>query len=220
MKGSMPEGAKRQPWKRTMDILLTLPALIVLWPVLLAIAVIVRLTLGKPVLFRQLRAGKRGVPITLLKFRTMSDARDAAGNLLPDDKRLTRFGQFLRETSLDELPQFWSVLRGDLSLVGPRPLLIEYLPHYTPEQARRHLVLPGMTNLPAIKGRNTLSWDEKFALDTWYVDHWSIGLDLHILWETVWHVLRRQGISHPGHATMPKFIDEEKLASHCPEKTL
>ena len=209
----------QQPFKRAMDLVLTVPAAILLFPVLVAVAMFVRLSMGKPVLFRQLRAGRGGQPMMLLKFRTMSDAKNAAGKLLPDNERLTKFGRFLRTTSLDELPQFWNLLRGELSIVGPRPLLMEYLPLYSPEQARRLAVLPGVTSLPAIKGRNTLSWDQKFALDTWYVDHWSLGLDLRIFFVTIWCVLRREGISHPGHATMPKFSDEH-LGSRCPEKTL
>lgn len=192
----------QQPWKRTFDLLLTIPALALVWPLLLVIAVIVRRTMGKPVLFRQVRAGQHGLPITLLKFRTMSDTRGPDGKLLPDAERLTDFGRWLRATSLDELPQLWTVLRGGLSLVGPRPLLMEYLPHYTPEQARRHEVVPGMTNLPAVNGRNALDWERKFALDTWYVEHWSLGLDICILWATVGKVLSREGAAE----TMPKFV--------------
>lgn len=196
----------QQPFKRALDLLLAVPALVLLSPVILAIAVSVRMNLGKPVLFRQGRAGRCGTAITLLKFRTMTDARDAAGQLLPDGERLNKFGHFLRASSLDELPQFWNIFRGDLSVVGPRPLLLEYLPHYTREQARRHEVLPGVTGWQAINGRNTLNWEQKFALDVWYVDHWSLALDLRILVVTVWQVLRREGITHPGHATMPEFL--------------
>jgi lipopolysaccharide/colanic/teichoic acid biosynthesis glycosyltransferase len=162
--------------------------------------------MGYPVLFRQQRPGKRGRTITLIKIRTMSDRRDAAGQLLPDAERLTRVGRLLRSTSLDEVPQLWNVLRGDLSLVGPRPLLMEYLPRYSPEQARRHDVMPGITGWAQINGRNALSWEEKFTMDTWYVDHWSLWLDLKILFMTGWRVLQRDGISNQDYATMPEFM--------------
>lgn len=174
-------------------------------PVIGAAALAVRATMGGPVFFRQKRPGVHGVPFHIVKMRTMTSARDAAGNLLPDDQRLTRLGRFLRATSIDELPQLWNVARGELSLVGPRPLLMEYLPLYTPEQARRHEVMPGITGWAQINGRNALTWEEKFALDVWYVDHWSPLLDLRILAKTAAAVVRPRGISSDGHATMPKF---------------
>ncbi len=167
--------------------------------------VLVRSKLGAPALFRQARPGLGGKPFTLVKFRSMTDARDGSGALLPDSERLTRFGRLLRATSLDELPELWNVLKGEMSLVGPRPLLTSYLPLYSVEQARRHDVLPGVTGWAQIKGRNALSWEEKFALDVWYVDHWSLGLDVKILALTVAKVLRRDGVSADGHATMPPF---------------
>jgi lipopolysaccharide/colanic/teichoic acid biosynthesis glycosyltransferase len=162
--------------------------------------------LGTPVLFVQQRPGLRGRPFKLLKFRTMMDGRDAQGRLLPDAERLTPFGRFLRSSSLDELPELFNVLKGDMSLVGPRPLLMEYLPRYTPEQARRHDVRPGITGWAQVNGRNALSWEEKFKLDVWYVDHQSFALDLKILWMTLFRVFQRKSISAEGHATMPKFM--------------
>jgi lipopolysaccharide/colanic/teichoic acid biosynthesis glycosyltransferase len=162
--------------------------------------------MGSPVLFRQVRPGRDEVPFHCLKFRTMNDACDDRGNLRPDRERLTRVGKFLRATSIDELPQLWSVLRGDMSLVGPRPLLTRYLDRYTPEQRRRHAVMPGITGWAAVNGRNALSWDEKFAFDAWYVDHWSPLLDVKILAMTALRVLRREGIASEGHATMPEFL--------------
>ncbi|MBM9538612.1 sugar transferase [Desulfobulbus alkaliphilus] len=192
--------------KRLVDLGLALAALTLLWPLLLSLAVLVRLKLGAPVLFRQTRPGLHGKPFSILKFRTMSDARDVRGNLLPDGERLTRFGRFLRSTSLDELPELFNVLRGDMSMVGPRPLLMAYLPLYTPEQARRHEVRPGITGWAQVNGRNALSWEEKFAMDVWYVDHRSWWLDVKILLLTVRRVLTRDGISAAGEATMPRFI--------------
>ena len=180
--------------------------LVAVAPVLAAAAVAVRVNLGSPVFFRQDRPGRHGKTFRVVKFRTMNDARDAQGNLLPDEDRLTALGRLLRATSIDELPQLWNVLRGDLSLVGPRPLLVRYLPRYTPEQARRHEVLPGITGWAQINGRNAISWDAKFALDVWYVDHWSLALDAKILALTALKVLRRDGISSTGHATMPEFM--------------
>jgi lipopolysaccharide/colanic/teichoic acid biosynthesis glycosyltransferase len=162
--------------------------------------------MGRPIFFRQQRPGRFVKPFWLLKFRTMSDRRGAGGKLLPDADRLTRIGRMLRATSLDELPQLWNVLRGDISLVGPRPLLMQYLPRYSPEQARRHDVMPGLTGWAQINGRNALTWQEKFALDTWYVDNWSLMLDFSILAKTLLRVLRRDGISSQGHATMPEFM--------------
>jgi lipopolysaccharide/colanic/teichoic acid biosynthesis glycosyltransferase len=165
----------------------------------------IRWNLGSPVLFRQIRPGKYGLPFEFIKFRTMSNQRDAAGNLLPDAERLTGLGRFLRATSLDELPQLWNVLRGELSVVGPRPLLMDYLPRYSPEQARRHEVMPGITGWAQVNGRNALTWEEKLKLDVWYVDHWSLGLDIKILSLTIRKVIWRDGISQKGHATMPEF---------------
>lgn len=192
--------------KRLMDICLVSVALVVLALPMLVIALLVRLNLGRPVLFRQQRAGLHGKPFTLIKFRTMRDMRDEKGELLPDEKRLTRFGKWLRSTSLDELPELFNVLKGEMSLVGPRPLLLEYLPRYNAQQARRHEVKPGITGWAQVNGRNALSWDEKFRLDVWYVDHWNIWLDIHILLLTLWKVLKREGISAEGSATMPVFM--------------
>jgi sugar transferase EpsL len=186
--------------------------LILVSPVLAVAAVLVRWRLGTPVLFRQQRAGRGGKLFELLKFRTMTDACDAQGKPLPDEARLTPLGRRLRSLSLDELPQLWNVLRGDLSFVGPRPLLAEYLDRYTPEQARRHLVKPGITGWAQVNGRNAISWDEKFRLDTWYVDHWSLWLDFRIVLLTAWRVLRRQGISSDDHATMPEFLGSKKTS--------
>ncbi|MHB1295987.1 MAG: sugar transferase [Anaerolineae bacterium] len=196
----------RQRGKRLLDLFCVVPGLILLAPVLGVLAAVVAVVLGRPVLFRQQRPGLGGRPFELLKYRTMTDARDAQGCLLPDAQRLTRLGCFLRATSLDELPELWNVLRGEMSLVGPRPLLMRYLPRYTPEQARRHEVPPGMTGWAQVNGRNTLSWDDKFALDVWYVQHCSLRLDLKILFLTAWKVLRREGISQAGEATMREFM--------------
>lgn len=191
--------------KRAFDVVAAAGALVAASPVLAATAVVVRARLGKPVLFRHVRPGRDGLPFTMLKFRTMSDARDAVGALLPDADRLTPLGRFLRASSIDELPELVNVLRGEMSIVGPRPLLTEYLDRYTPEQMRRHDVRPGVTGLVQVSGRNALSWDEKFALDVWYVDHRTFLLDLRIIARTVRVVLRPQGVSRPGHATMPNF---------------
>ena len=162
--------------------------------------------MGSPVLFKQQRPGLHGKPFMMSKFRTMTDARDGDGNLLPDADRLTRLGRFLRSTSLDELPELFNVLKGDMSLVGPRPLLMRYLDRYTPEQARRHEVRPGITGWAQINGRNALSWEDKFTLDVWYVDHCSLLLDMRIILQTIWKVLRREGISQEGEATMSEFM--------------
>lgn len=191
--------------KRLIDILASLSGLLLLSPVLLLVFLLVRIQMGSPVLFRQVRPGMNGKPFMMVKFRTMLDAVDAQGNPLPDDQRLTRLGSFLRSTSLDELPELWNVLKGDMSLVGPRPLLMEYLPLYSPEQARRHEVRPGVTGWAQVNGRNALSWDEKFKLDVWYVDNQSLWLDIKILFLTVKKVLVREGISAEGEATMSKF---------------
>jgi sugar transferase EpsL len=179
--------------------------LLLLGPALLAIAVCIRAAMGSPVLFRQVRPGKGGRPFRIVKFRTMLDARDERGPL-PDEQRLTALGRFLRSASLDELPQLWNVLKGELSLVGPRPLVMQYLERYSPRQARRHEVMPGITGWSQINGRNALSWEEKLELDVWYVEHWSLWLDLKILALTLGAVLRRKGVSNPGHATMPDFL--------------
>jgi sugar transferase EpsL len=180
-------------------------AIVVLSPAIALLALFVRRKLGSPVFFRQLRPGLHGKPFMLVKFRTMTDARDAQGNLLPDAERLTGFGKMLRSTSLDELPELWNVIRGDMSLVGPRPLLMQYLERYTPEQARRHEVRPGITGWAQVNGRNAVSWPERFALDTWYVDHVGFILDMRIMWLTVWTALRREGINQDGQATMQEF---------------
>jgi len=192
--------------KRGIDCTGAVVALVVLSPLLVLIAMVSWLGLSSPILFRQQRPGLHGKPFTLYKFRTMTDARDTEGNLLPDADRLTAFGRFLRRTSLDELPELINVLKGDMSLVGPRPLLMQYLDRYTPEQARRHEVRPGITGWAQVNGRNAVSWEEKFRLDVWYVDNVSLWLDLKILFLTVWKVLKREGISQGGHATMPEFI--------------
>lgn len=191
--------------KRLFDQVLALLALALLAPVLGGVALLVGIGLGLPVFFCQQRPGLAGKPFQLWKFRTMTDKRDAQGQLLPDEQRLTRLGRFLRRTSLDELPELWNVLRGDMSLIGPRPLLMEYLPLYSPEQARRHEVKPGITGWAQVNGRNAISWEEKFALDVWYVDNHNLWLDLKILVLTVWQMARGKGISANNHATMPKF---------------
>ena len=191
--------------KKIFDFTVALGALAILSPVLGVVAIIVRAQLGAPVLFCQTRPGLQGKPFSILKFRTLTNVRDSQGNLLPDAQRLTRFGRFLRSTSLDELPELFNVLKGDMSLVGPRPLLMEYLPLYTPEQARRHDVRPGITGWAQVNGRNALSWEEKFAMDVWYVDHRSLWLDVKILLLTIWKILKRENITLPGHATMTAF---------------
>ena len=199
----------RRSFKRMIDLVVAAVGLVVSAPLLLVVAVSIRVALGSHVFFLQQRPGLGGRPFRLAKFRTMLDTRDAQGRLFPDDARLTALGRFLRATSIDELPQLWNVLAGDLSLVGPRPLLMQYLPRYSPEQARRHDVLPGITGWAQVNGRNAISWDEKFALDVWYVDHWSLGLDLKILALTALKVVNRSGISREGHATMPEFMGTE-----------
>lgn len=202
--------------KRALDLSLSLAALLLIAPVMLVLAGLVGLLLGYPVIFRQERPGLRGSPFNLYKFRTMNDRRDRLGNLLPDGKRLTRFGRFLRSTSLDELPELWNVLCGDMSLVGPRPLLMQYLDRYTSEQARRHDVRPGITGWAQINGRNALAWDQKFALDVWYVDNVSCWLDVRILALTFWKTLSRDGISAPGQATMHEFHGSISKADGSP----
>ncbi len=191
--------------KRLFDLLLSIGLVLALALPLLLLWALVRRKLGSPVLFRQVRPGLHGRPFMMVKFRTMTDERGADGELLPDARRLTSFGRFLRATSLDELPELWNVLRGEMSLVGPRPLLMEYLPLYSPEQARRHEVRPGITGWAQVNGRNALSWEGRFKLDVWYVDHRSLWLDLRILWLTMRKVIVREGISAQGEATMPRF---------------
>lgn len=196
--------------KRLFDILFSLGWLIAFSPLLLGVALLVRLKLGSPVLFVQERPGKDGRPFRMVKFRTMTDARDARGELLPDEVRLTPFGRFLRASTLDEFPEMWNVLLGDMSVVGPRPLLMRYLPLYDDFQRRRMEVKPGVTGWAQVNGRNALSWDEKFALDVWYVDNRSLWLDLRIVFRTFFKVFARSGISHAGDATMPEFRGKAK----------
>lgn len=190
---------------RTRDIIFSLFGLVLFLPLFLLLAILVVINLGWPILFRQSRPGLNGKPFVMLKFRTMIDEVGSDGNLLPDDQRLTRFGRFLRASSLDELPALWNVLRGDMSLVGPRPLLVEYLPLYNSEQARRHEVRPGITGWAQVNGRNELTWEDRFSLDVWYVDNRTFWLDFRILWLTLRKVLVREGITAHGHATMAKF---------------
>lgn len=191
--------------KRALDIVATLAMFALLGVPLLVLAATVRLQLGRPVFFVQTRPGRHGRPFQMVKFRTMTDRRGPDGRLRPDAERMTPFGRFLRSSSLDELPGLWNVLKGDMSLVGPRPLLMEYLPLYTPEQSRRHEVRPGLTGWAQVHGRNAISWEEKFRLDVWYVDHRNLRLDARILWLTVLRVLSREGISAAGEETMPRF---------------
>jgi lipopolysaccharide/colanic/teichoic acid biosynthesis glycosyltransferase len=192
--------------KRIMDVAVAGVALILLSPLIALVAIAVRLRLGSPALFRQPRPGLNGRVFECLKFRTMTDLRDERGNLLPDAMRLPAFGEFLRRTSLDELPQLWSVVKGDMSLVGPRPLMVRYLPRYSAEQARRHLVQPGITGWAQVNGRNAIDWDRKLALDTWYVDHRSLSLDLKILAMTVRIVITASGVSRDGQVSMEEFL--------------
>ena len=191
--------------KRTLDILGASFGLIVFSPILIVVSLMIRREMGSPVLFRQTRPGRHGKPFQMIKFRTMRDAIDADGRPLPDAERLTKLGRFLRASSLDELPELWNVLKGEMSLVGPRPLLMEYLPLYSPEQARRHEVRPGVTGWAQVNGRNAISWDQKFALDVWYVDNRSLWLDLKIIWLTIRKVIKRDDISAAGEATISKF---------------
>ena len=192
--------------KRLVDLMLTIPGLILLSPILGLIGVFVGIFLGSPVLFRQIRPGKDGVPFTVYKFRTMTDRRDSGEHLLSDKERMTGLGRFLRSYSLDELLELFNVLRGEMSLVGPRPLLIQYLGRYSTEQARRHEVLPGMTGWAQINGRNALTWEDKFRYDVWYVNHWSLWLDIKILMLTLWKVITREGINQPGETTSAEFM--------------
>jgi lipopolysaccharide/colanic/teichoic acid biosynthesis glycosyltransferase len=195
--------------KSLFDRTAALLGLLVTAPLLALVALIVRVTMGAPVLFRQVRPGLHGKPFTLVKFRTMREATGPDGEPLPDAERMTAAGRLLRSTSLDELPQLWNVLRGEMSLVGPRPLLVQYLERYSPEQARRHEVLPGITGWAQINGRNAQTWQQRFEYDVWYVDHWNLGLDLRILWRTVLAVVRRSGVSQEGQATMEEFVGNE-----------
>jgi len=195
--------------KRLFDLLLTIPGMILISPILAIVSILVRVYHGNPILFSQVRPGYRGELFRVYKFRTMTDERDDQGELLPDEPRLTSLGRFLRGTSLDELPELWHVLRGQMSLVGPRPLLVQYLERYSLEQARRHDVLPGITGWAQINGRNALTWEDKFQLDVWYVDNWSLWLDIKILAQTLWKVIKREGISQPGHATAEEFIGNQ-----------
>lgn len=197
--------------KRLFDLCGSIVFLVLAAPLFLLISVLVRKKIGSLVFFRQKRTGLNGKIFSIYKFRTMNDARDERGNLLPDDKRLVPFGSFLRRTSLDEIPEFINVLKGEMSLVGPRPLLVEYMERYSSEQKRRHLVKPGITGWAQINGRNMVSWDERFIMDLWYVDHWNLFIDLKILLKTVIKVLRREGISAEGHATMPEFRGGSKV---------
>lgn len=200
--------------KRVFDLIISLLLVILLSPVFMIVTLLVILKLGRPVLFLQQRPGYRSRPFLVYKFRSMTNQRDAQGQLFADADRLTSFGRFLRSSSLDELPELINVIRGEMSLVGPRPLLMKYLDRYSPEQARRHEVLPGITGWAQVNGRNALDWEEKFRLDTWYIDHWSFGLDLKILALTVWRVLRREGISQPGQATAEEFMGAPRSEDH------
>ena len=195
--------------KRLFDLVFASLLLIFLLPFCLVIALLVRLFLGKPIFFRQTRPGLHGTPFTIYKFHSMTDERDKEGNLLPDRNRLTNFGRFLRKTSMDELPELLNVLKGNMSIVGPRPLLMQYLERYTPEQAQRHEVKPGITGWAQVNGRNAISWDDKFTLDVWYVKHQSLSLDIKIICLTVWAILTRKGINQPGQATAEEFIGND-----------
>jgi sugar transferase EpsL len=195
--------------KRLFDLTLAVTLLVVLSPIYLVTAILVRVFLGSPILFKQQRPGYKGRPFHIYKFRSMTDRRNPDGSLLPDSERLTRFGRLLRSLSLDEMPELFNILRGEMSFVGPRPLLMQYLPLYSPEQARRHDVMPGLTGWAQVNGRNALDWPSKFAMDTWYVDHWSLWLDIKILWMTLWKAVTREGINQEGQATVEYFKGEE-----------
>lgn len=195
--------------KRALDLILTVPILVVLAPVIVVIALLLRAKMGSPVIFRQQRPGLRGKPFVLHKFRTMTNVRDKHGSLLLDAERLTSFGKFLRRLSLDELPTLINVIKGDMSIMGPRPLLREYLQRYTPEQMRRHEVKPGITGWAQVNGRNAITWEEKFSLDVWYVEHVSFWLDIKILLLTLWKTIKGEGINQPGQTTMEKFMGRE-----------
>lgn len=196
--------------KRSLDILISLAILVFAFPILAVLWLVVRWKLGSPVFFSQTRPGLHGKPFRMFKFRTMTNQTDAHGNLLPNEQRMTRFGNTLRSTSLDELPELWNVLKGEMSLVGPRPLLVDYLPYFSAEQNRRHEVRPGITGWAQVNGRNAISWDEKLQLDVWYVDNQSLWLDFKILWKTIGKVVVRDGIRHEGSVSMPRFDDYMK----------
>lgn len=196
--------------KRSLDFLLSLIGLLLLSPLLLLIAILILIKLGGPIFFTQIRPGIHGEPFTIIKFRSMTNEKDKEGKLLPNEKRVTPFGQALRSTSLDELPELINVLKGDMSLVGPRPLVMEYIPYFSEEQNRRHYVKPGITGWAQVNGRNAIDWDKKLELDVWYVDNQSIWLDIKILWMTVIKVIRRDDITHEGHVGMPRFDDYVK----------
>jgi sugar transferase EpsL len=191
--------------KRFFDLFLTLTALTICVPVMIMVALLIRMSMGRPIFFRQIRPGLNGKAFFIYKFRTMTDKKDDEGNLLPDHNRLSSVGKILRSTSLDELPELFNVFKGEMSLVGPRPLLMKYLDHYTLEQARRHEVKPGITGWAQVNGRNAITWGQKFEYDVWYVDNQSLGLDLKILALTTWKILKREGINQPGHATAEEF---------------
>jgi sugar transferase EpsL len=192
--------------KRLLDLLLTVLALILLSPLLVFLGLLAGIKMGRPIFFRQKRPGLRGKPFTLFKFRTMTDGQNSEGNLVPDDQRLTEFGRFMRRTSLDELPELFNVVKGDMSLVGPRPLLMKYLDRYTTKQARRHEVKPGITGWAQVNGRNAISWEQKFEYDVWYVDHMSLSLDLKIIAMTLWKILKMEGINQPGQAAAEEVL--------------
>ena len=196
--------------KRIFDIVISLAGIVLLSPIFIIIAVLVAVKLGKPVIFTQLRPGLYGKPFSMMKFRTMTNEKDQQGNLLPNEDRMTRMGSFLRSYSLDELPELFNVLKGDMSIVGPRPLLMEYLPYFTEEQLRRHYVKPGITGWAQVNGRNAIDWDQKLALDIWYVEHQSLWLDIKIIGLTIFKVLVREGITYKDHVTMPRFDEYMK----------
>lgn len=200
--------------KSGLDKIMAIIALIILSPLMLVIAIAIYLRMGQPILFIQPRPGKDARIFNFYKFRTMTNEKDEKGNLLPDEKRLTFFGQFLRKTSLDELPQLWNIAKGEMSFVGPRPLLVKYLDLYTPEQARRQEVKPGITGLAQVRGRNSLSWEEKFNLDIFYINNWSLLLDLQIIFLTVGTVIKKQGISQDNHATMEEFMGDSSIYNY------
>ena len=199
--------------KRIADLVGACLGLVILSPIIALVALAIRLQMGSPVVFRQVRPGYKGRLFTICKFRTMRDALGPDGKPLPDEERLTTLGKIIRKTSMDELPQLWNVVKGEMSFVGPRPLLTAYLERYSPEQARRHDVTPGITGWAQVNGRNAISWEQKFAYDVWYVDNWSLGLDLRVLWMTFWKVVRPQGISQPGSATMEEFMGTPPAAN-------
>lgn len=195
--------------KRLFDLAITIIGLVIISPILIILTVLVWIINGRPIFFRQIRPGYKGKPFTLYKYRSMLETRDESGKLLSDTQRITKFGSFLRSTSLDELPELFNIIRGEMSLVGPRPLLMQYLDRYTPEQARRHDVLPGMTGWAQINGRNAITWEEKFRLDVWYVDNWSFALDIKVMILTLWKAIKREGISQPGHTTAEEFLGSD-----------